>query len=46
MAPNGSAVFRTVNNSIWKIHDRRMSEWMILMGMHKELLPIACPREN
>jgi len=23
-----------------------MSEWTIVMGMHKEPLPMACPREN
>jgi len=23
-----------------------MSKWIIIMGMHRELLPIACPREN
>jgi len=46
MAPNRSAVLRTVNSSTWKIHDRRMSEWMIIMGMHRESLPMICPREN
>jgi len=23
-----------------------MSEWTIIMGMYRELLPMACPREN
>jgi len=46
MAPNGSAVPKTVNDSTWKIYNRKMSEWMILVGMHREPLPIACPREN
>jgi len=23
-----------------------MSEWMTVMGMHREPLPMACPREN
>jgi len=23
-----------------------MSEWMTIVGMHRELLPIAYPREN
>jgi len=23
-----------------------MSEWTIMMGMHRELLPMACSREN
>jgi len=46
MAPNRSAVPRTVNSSTWKIYNKRMSEWTTIMGMHRELLPMACPREN
>jgi len=46
MAPNGSAVLRTVNSSTWKIYNKRMSEWIIIVGMHKEPLPMACLREN
>jgi len=23
-----------------------MSEWIIIMGMHRELLPMACLKEN
>jgi len=46
MASNGSAIPKTVNSSTWKIHDRGMSEWTIVVGMHKELLPMAYPREN
>ena len=23
-----------------------MSKWMLVMGMYRELLPMACPREN
>jgi len=23
-----------------------MSEWILIVGMHRELLPMACPREN
>jgi len=46
MAPNRSAIPGTVNNSTWKIHDRRMSEWIIMVGMHREPLPMACPKEN
>ena len=23
-----------------------MSEWILVMGMHRELLPMTCPREN
>ena len=46
MASNGSAVLRIVNSNTWKIYNRKMSEWILIMGMHRELLPITCPREN
>jgi len=46
MAPNRSVILRTVNSNTWKIHDRKMSEWITVVGMHKELLPMACPKEN
>jgi len=46
MAPNRSAVLRTVNSSTWKIYNRKMSEWTIIVEMHRELLPMTCPREN
>ena len=35
-----------VNNQTKKVHNRRMSKWMPMMEMHKELLPMACPKEN
>jgi len=46
MAPNRSAVLRTVNSNTWKIYNRRMSEWITIVGMHREPLPMAYPREN
>jgi len=46
MAPNRSAVLRTVNSSTWKIYNKKMSKWTLVVGMHRELLPMACPREN
>jgi len=46
MALNGNAILRIINSNIWKIYNRRMSEWTPIVGMHRELLPMACPREN
>jgi len=46
MASDRSAVLRTINNNTWKIHDRRMSEWTPVVGMHRKPLPMTCPREN
>jgi len=46
MAPNRSAVLRTVNSSTWKIYDRRISKWIPVVGVYRELLPMACLREN
>ena len=46
MAPNRSAVPRTVNSNTQKIHDQRMSEWTTIMGMHREPLPMAYSRQN
>ena len=46
MASNGSTIPKTVNSNTWKIHDRRMSKWMPMMEMYKELLPMACLRQN
>ena len=46
MASNRSTVLRTVNSSTWKIYNRGMSEWTLMMGIYRELLPMACLREN
>jgi len=46
MASNRSAILRAVNSNTWKIHNRRMSEWTTVVGMHRKPLPMACPREN
>ena len=42
MASNGSAIPKTVNSNTWKILDRKMSKWTTVVGMYKELLPMAC----
>jgi len=46
MAPNKSAISKIVDSNTWKIHDRRMSEWTIVVEMYREPLPMACPRKN
>ena len=46
MAFNKSAVLKIINSSIWKIYNRKMSKWIIIVGMYRELLPMACLREN
>jgi len=46
MASNRNIVFRTVNSNTWKIYDRRMSEWTLVVEMYREPLPMACPRKN
>jgi len=46
MAPNRNVIPKTVNSNIWKIHNRKMSEWTIIVGMHRKPLPMACPKEN
>ena len=46
MASNRNTVPKTVNSNTWKIYNRKMSEWTLVMGMYKELLPMTCSRKN
>ena len=35
-----------INSQTKKIYNKRMFKQITIMGMHKELLPIACPRKD
>ena len=46
MASNHRLKLWIVNSQTRKIYDRKMFKQMPVMGMHKELLPMACLRQN
>ena len=46
MAPNIKSKRGGIDDGTQKILDQGMHQGMIIMGMPKELMPMACPRQD
>ena len=46
MASIGSITPQIFVNGTRKVYDRKISKWTPIMGVHKELLPMVCLRQN
>ena len=46
MASNKNTVLKRAYSKAWKIPYAKVFERLIMVGMSRKLLPIACPKEN